>query len=101
MVEHGKLDDDALAVNTGFLCVEQDELLDDNEGGGEVSVVVSGPCEGDIDIWSPLVMEGDVRLKLPVTPGILRTGGKCPSVTSDERGTLTVLTMGAPVSEEG
>ena len=77
----------------GFLFDEQIELLDDdNEGGGEVSVVVSGPCEcGDIDMWSPPV--GDVRLKLP---GMLSTGGKWPPLTSDERGTLTVLTIGAP-----
>jgi len=76
----------------GFLFDEQIELLDDdNEGGGEVSVVVSGPCEGDIDMWSPPV--GDVRLKLP---GMLSTGGNWPSLTSDERGTLTVLTIGAP-----
>jgi len=98
MGEHGELDDidEALAVKTGFLWFEQDGLLDDNEGGGEVRVVVSGPwvC-GDIDMCRPLVM-GDVRLKLPDTPGMLNTGGKGPSLTSDERGTLTVLTIGAP-----
>jgi hypothetical protein len=79
----------ALAVKTGFLFDEHIELLeDDKEAGGDVSVVVSGPCDGEIDMWSPLV--GDVSPKLP---GILKTGGNCwPSVTSDERGTLTVLT---------
>lgn len=62
------------------------------EGGGEVSVVVSGPCEdtGDTQIWR---LPGEERLKpVEAEPGMLRTGGKVPSDTEDDSGTLTVFT---------
>ena len=88
----GRNNNRPLAVNTFFFdpeaeCEEEEE---EAEGGGEVRVVVSGPWDGDTDIWR---LEGEARLKVvEPEPGMLRTGGKDPSDTEDESGTLTVFT---------
>ena len=80
-----------LAVNIVFLFEELEDERDD-EGGGDVRVVVSGPWAGDTAMWRP-ELGGEGRQKLGVAEqGILRTGGKGPSDISDGSGTLTVLT---------
>ena len=77
-------------MNTFFFDAEAEWEDEEAEGGGEVRVVVSGPAAGDTDIWR---LEGEARLKVVVPePGMLRTGGKDPSDTEDESGTLTVFT---------
>ena len=77
-------------MNTFFFDAEAECEEEEAEGGGEVRVVVSGPAAGDTDIWR---LEGEARLKVVVPePGMLRTGGKDPSDTEGESGTLTVFT---------
>ena len=52
-------------------------------------VVVSGPWAGDTEIWR---LPGEERLNPEAEPGMLSTGGKAPSDTADDSGTLTVFT---------
>ena len=79
-------------MNTVFFDAEAEweEEEEEAEGGGEVRVVVSGPAAGDTDMWR---LDGEARLKVvEPDPGMLSTGGKDPSDTEDESGTLTVFT---------